>query len=169
MQILNNVPSNTNIKYVKEQCLCNVYPVSDTITDNIKNKLLPGVSVILFSGGYRLDFDGIYIEPKMFKQAELPWQQGTIFIDPDDQHLLEYTLKKLNISNLIIVHSTVFVKYRKLDVICQHIAHLKGFAKQVVVSIPINRMDFNRLRYSNKDIANNINATLVEDGIIICQ
>lgn len=169
MQILNSVPFIINPAYAKDQCLHNVYQVSETITNSIKNSFLPGNTVILFSGGFRLDFDGTYIEPKIFKEADLPWQKNTIFIDSDNQQVLEYTLKKLNISNLAIVHSTVFLKYRTLDKIYQDIVRLSNFSKKVLVSMPTTRMDFNRLKYSNQDIADKFNGTLIEDSIIICQ
>lgn len=169
MKILNSIPPKVDTLYAKDQCLHSIYHVPNAVEETVKNKLISGKTVILFSGGFRLSLNGQYIEPKMFEDADLPWQKGTIFIDPSNKQILEYTLNKLDISNLVILNSTVFIKYRSWDKIQNDINKFKHFTKQVIVSIPVDRMDFNRLKYSNEAIASKLKGTLIEDNIIICQ
>lgn len=169
MLIIDNVQQHVNPDFVKDQCLHSIYTLETTVENYVRSKLIDGTTVILFSGGFRLDFTGTYIEPKMFQSADLPWKSGTIFVDPGTQPLLEYTLKKLNITNLLVLNSAVFLQYRAWNKICQDINYFKNFSKQVIVSTPIDRIDFNRLKYSEQDIATRVNGVVVEKSIVICQ
>lgn len=169
MTTLYNVPSEINNNFVTDQYKFSVYPLDDTIIEYVIEKLLPGLTVVLFSGGFRLQLDAKYIEPKMFANADVVWKPDTMFIDSGNQKMLKYVLSKLQPANILILNSGIFLQYRSWENIQQDINEFKKFSKQIVISLPVNRFDFNRLKYSYTDIAKKLNGNVINKTIIVCQ
>jgi hypothetical protein len=105
----------------------------------------------------------------MFKHTDINWSSNTLFIDPSKQNLLDYTLKKINPTNLLVLNSATIINYKTWGEMKEVVNHMSQFTPNLIVSIPTQRLDFNRLKYSNTNIAELLGGTIVEDTIIICQ
>jgi hypothetical protein len=169
MKVLSTIPTDINPKFVTEQLFSTLYPLSTDIINRVESLLDPGTTVVLFSGGFCLPWPVNYIEARMFQSANVDWKPNTMFVDPSQASLLEYVLKKLNPTNILILNSAVFIKYRSWEKIQHDVDCYKNIAKKVIVTLPITRFDFNRLKYSAHDIAKILKAELLNDTVIICQ
>jgi len=154
--------------HVKDQYCSSLYKISNDIVNLVKLKLLAGTTVVLNSGSFRFDIDAIYLEPKYLAQHDLTWHQNTLFINYENNMLLEYTLNKINPTNIVILNSEIFIQYRSWSDIDTEIKKLKQFTTQIIVTVPKHRFDFNRLRYTYETIAEKLNATIVENTLLIC-
>jgi hypothetical protein len=169
MKILTKIPKVVSRNYATEQFQSGLYPLPISVTKEIENKLLPGSTTVLFSGGHRLEFDATYIEPKMFAHANVKWQPRTLFVDPANSKLLFYSIQKLSPANLLILNTSVCIQYQTWEKISTDIDIYKKYASQVIASLPIERFDFNRLKYSAQDIAELLQGTLVDNTVVICR
>ena len=169
MNIISEIPPLINEKFLVEQYNSTLYPLSEKIIDHISSVIDDSSSIVLFSGGSRLNFNAAYIEPQMFSKANINWKPQTLFIDPSQNKLINYTIKKLNKTNLIILNTSLFIKYRSWELILQDIQYYKTLVDRVIVSLPIERFDFNRLKFSSHAIASMMGGILLDDTIIICQ
>jgi hypothetical protein len=170
MQILSEILPLRRKEFIVDQYKSTLYPIPQAVLDYVTNQLLPGNTVVLFSGEHRFNLDATYIEPKFL----LPLTTSTrntkiIFADPGNTELLAYTLAKLQIKNLLLLSNATFIRYRNWQEIKNDIDYLKKYTKQLIVTLPITRFDFNRLKYSNNDIAVKLGGVLQEDTVIICQ
>lgn len=169
MKILSEIPQVIPKTNLLEQCNSSFYAISKNLELHINKLTYNQSNVFLFSGGHRLNFDGVYIETKVFSEANVNWQANTKFIDPKDDKLLAYTIKKLNPDNLLILNSAIFIQYESNNLIQEKIKYFKTLTKKIIVSLPINRFDFNRLKYTHQDIAEKFNGIIIDDTILICQ
>lgn len=171
MKILTKIDSNISLDpdHAKEQYNFNLYQLLPAVLDSVRANVIPGSTVVLFSGSPRFDFDATYIEPKMFSQCDIAWKPNTIFIDPSQTEMLDFTLKKLAPTNLLILHSVVFMQYRQWHEIHSDIKKYKNFAERVIVSLPLDRFEFHRLKYTSQDIAKLLGGSVIEDSVVVCQ
>jgi hypothetical protein len=153
--------------FVADQYRSSLYDISDEIVGWVKSKLVSGTTVILTSGSFRFDIDAIYLEPKYLSSYRLNWHQNTMFVNHENNTLIEYTLKKINPANILILNTGIFIQYRNWTSIDADIKRLKQFTSQIIVTIPSDRFDFNRLRYTNQTIAEKLNATTMKDTLLI--
>jgi len=154
--------------FIADQYRSGLYDISDDVVFQVKSKLVPGTTVVLTSGSFRFDIDAVYLEPKYLSQCRLNWHQNTIFVNHENHTLLEYTLKKINPANILVLNTAIFIQYRNWTSIDADIKRLKQFTSQIIVTIPIDRFDFNRLKYTNQSIAEKLNATIVKDTLLVC-
>ncbi len=166
MKILSDIPPNDT--FLAEQYESTLYSLPNSVLEYVKSLLNPGQTVVLFSGSSRLNFDALYMESNFFSKSSVKWHPETIFVDPKSNTAIEYAIKKLNVENLLILNSTLFIKYRSWKKIFDDIQNYKKISKKVIVTLPINRFDFNRLKYSVNDIAKMLNGIVLDDTII-CQ
>jgi hypothetical protein len=169
MKILSEIPPLVNDKFLIEKYESTLYPLSNKVVDYVSELIIESNTVVLFSGGNRLNFDATYIEPKMFLKADIQWKPKTLFVDPSRTQHVNYVIKKLNPTHLLILNTNMFIRYRLWKDILGDIQHYKKLADKVVVSLPINRFDFNRLKYTDNMITNMMGGTLIDNTIIICQ
>ena len=171
MKILTKIHSKVSADpaHAKEQYEINLYPIPSTVLNYVTDCIDPGPTAVLFSGGPRLDFVATYIEPKMFLHCDIDWKPDTIFASPSKPDMLDYVIKKLSPANLLILHTAFFIKYRPWQEIGADIKKYKTFAKKVIVTLPLSRFEFHRLKYSAADIANLLGGVIVDDTVVVCQ
>jgi hypothetical protein len=169
MKILSSVPNTVNPEFVSEQLEYTLYPLSPTILKKV-NDLIDGSStLILFSGNYRLPWSSVYVEAKMFELAAVPWKPNTIFVDPSQPQLIDCIIKHHRPQKLVILNSNIFLQYGSWTSIMSNIDHYNTLVESTIVTIPLTRFDFNRLKYSNSDIANLMRADILDETLIICR
>jgi hypothetical protein len=171
MKILTKIHSeiSSNPVHAKEQYEINLYAMPSTVLSYVSDHMDPGSTTVLFSGGPRLDFSATYIEPKMFSHCDIEWKPNTIFASTSQPDMLDYVIQKLLPTNLLILHTAFFIKYRPWQEIAADIKKYKTFAKKVIVTLPLSRFEFHRLKYSSVDIANLLGGVIVDDTVVVCQ
>jgi hypothetical protein len=168
MKILSEIPPVISEEFALEQYWSSVFPLSLKVIDYVTDLINSESTVVLYSGGPRLNYDAIYIEPAIFSTLPVAWNQKTLFLDPKNKILLNYTIRKLNPKNLLILNSNIFIRYRLWNEILLDIQNYKNMAEKVIVSMPVNRFDFNRLKFSIKDITKELNGQIIDNTIILC-
>lgn len=146
-----------------------VYPISDQLINCIVEKL-DGNTVILFSGSWRLNFNAVYIEHKGFQSAAKDFHANTLFVDPENKFLFDYTLQKLKPKTLAILHSSIFFRYRKISDVMINLNELKTYIDpqgKIIATVPHNRIDFNRLTTPVSQLVKEISAECVDDSLVI--
>lgn len=169
MEILTKVPDAVSQSRPIEQFQSCLYDLPATVATEVSNKLLPGSTVILFSGGHRLSYNATYIEAKMFSHCDLEWKPNTLFVDPANSKLLMYTIQKIAPANLLILNTSIFIGYRHWQEISKDINNFKTVSQQVIATLPIERFDFNRLKYSAQDITNLLQGMLIDNTVVVCR
>jgi hypothetical protein len=168
MQIVSKIPENISKQFALEQYWTGVFPISADVLDYVK-KIISKDTIVLFSGSPNLSIEGVCIEPSMFSHLSIKWKNNTIFVDPKNQSLLHYVIKKQKSKQLLILNSNIFLQYRSWIDIQKDINVFTNIVNQVIVTIPVNRFDFNRLQFSNTEIATKLGGVIVEDTIVVCQ
>ena len=171
MKILSKIHSeiSSDPKHAKEQYEINLYTMPSTVLNYVSDHMDSGSTAVLFSGGPRLNFSATYIEPKMFSHCNADWKPDTIFADPSQTDMLDYIIQKLAPTNLLILHTAVFMRYRQWQEIDADIKKYKTFAKKIIVTLPLSRFEFHRLKYSSADIAGLLGGVMVDDTVVVCQ
>ena len=125
----------------------------------------------MFSGSWRLSLPAIYLELRQFKHSQITFHPQTLFVNPDETKLFELTLNRLRLVNLLILHNDWWTGHlpvdqliKNLDDLCKHVQDQQG---QVVCSLPLIHLNFNKLKYSNHDIAVKFDGTIVDDSMIL--
>jgi hypothetical protein len=168
MQILSESIPITDQKILIDQYQYSLYPIADSVINRVSDNLLPGKTVVLFSGHDRFNFDAVYIEPTFLSTIEhLKQNSKIVFANQSDTTLLNYILKKMRITNLLVLNSASFMQYRSWQEIKNNIDQLKKFADQVIVTLPLNRFDFNRLKYSYNDIAAKLGGVVLDNTVVV--
>jgi hypothetical protein len=145
-----------------------IYPFSTNIEDCVRSKLHKGKTVVLFSGSWRFDFDATYLEVEFFKNNTISLKDNTFFVDPNNIELLDKIMYDQDASNILILHSAFFCNYQTLDTIINQARYYQKFcSKQVILSIPQYAVNFNRLKHSTNDIAQQYQAEIIDDSFII--
>ena len=168
MRILSETIPITDQKILIDQYQYSLYPIANSVIKCVADNLLPGETVILFSGHHRFNLDATYIEPTFLSTIDRPKQNSKIiFANQSDTKLLNYILKKMPITNLLVLNNASFMKYRSCQEIKNDINQLKEFADQVIVTLPLNRFDFNRLKYSYHDIAAKLGGVVLDNTVVV--
>jgi len=145
-----------------------IYDLPPGLTDHVKSLCLPGSTTFMFSGSWRLDMDSTYLELKFFRDCYLAWNPKTLFLEPQQPDLYFYTLKKLQQSNLIILHSDYWCGHREFDEIVTDLDHLKSFASCVICTVPIRHTNFNKLTTSVDDLCQSYKGVSVfQDSLVM--
>lgn len=169
MRTISKIPDHIDQEWAAAQYDSCLYPISSTVLGQVEDNLLPGTCAVLFSGGRRLNFDAVYIEPKQYNKIELDWQPRTIFVDPSKEDLLLYIIYKLKITNLLILNTNIFIRYRPWQKIADDVARFKTVAERVIVTIPQDRIDFNRLKHDLDWVSLSLHGRVVDGTIMICR
>lgn len=169
MRILSKIPSALSENHALEQYWTSVFPLSNIVTEYVTGLIDHQNTLILYSGGPRLSFDATYIEPAVFSNLPINWHQKTLFIDTENKKLIEYTIKKLKPKNLLILNSNIFIKYRLWTDILSDMQTFKKLSEKVIVTMPILRFDFNRLKFTEQQITSKMNGVLLDETVIVCQ
>ena len=145
-----------------------IYDISTGVTESIRSKLLPGKTVVLFSGSWRFNFDAVYLEAKIFDRNTISLHSQTYFVEPNNTKLFDKVMHGIHATNILILHSGFFCNYKSLDVIVEQMSTYQQYCpKQIVLSIPQERVSFNRLKYSVNDVAQQYQAEVVDNCFII--
>ena len=146
-------------------------PIPDIVLDHVKKLLQPGPTVCMFSGSWRLSLPAIYLELRQFKHSQITFHPQTLFVNPDEAKLFELTLNRLCPVNLLILHNDWWTGHlpvdqlsKNLDGLCKHVRAQQG---QVICSLPLIHLNFNKLKYSNHDITMQFDGTIVDDSMIL--
>ena len=171
MKILSKIHSeiSSDPEHAKEQYEINLYTIPSTFLNYVSDNLDSGSTAVLFSGGPRLNFSATYIEPKIFSHCDIDWKPDTIFASPSQPDMLDYVIQKLAPTNLLILHTAFFIRYRQWQDIDADIKKYKTFSKKIIVTLPLSRFEFHRLKYSAADIANLLGGVIVDDAVVVCQ
>lgn len=147
-----------------------VYAMSSGLLEHVQSLLLPGNTVVMFSGSWRFNLDATYLEAKVFQKTKLPIHQRTWFVEPDNSELFNKVLEQLAPKNLLLLHSGFFCNYESLDQIMIKISlyqQLINTGSQIILTIPQNRVDFNRLKYSCEHVSQNLSIDFFNDSFIV--
>lgn len=171
MKVLTKIQNEISLDpiHARAQYNSNLYPISDDVVNFVQDNLNSGPTTVLFSGGYRLNFDATYIEPKMFSHLDLDYKENSIFISPSQNDILDYTLQKLSPENLLILHSAFFIRYRPWQEIVSDVEKYKKFCGKIIATIPLSRFEFHRLKYTAADIALLMGGVIINDAVVLCQ
>jgi hypothetical protein len=169
MKVLSQIPCSIDQQWARAQFDTCLYPISLLVLQQVSNLMLSGTCAVLFSGGHRLHFDATYIEPKQYQQTSVPWKPRTVFVDPSQQDLLFLVLRKMKTTNLLIINTNIFLRYRHWQSISDDITQFRTMVDRVIVTIPSQRFDYNRLRYDLPTIAQKLQGRVVDNTIIVCQ
>ena len=142
------------------------YDVDDTVISTVKRQLLEGTTVFMFSGSWRLDIDATYLELRMFKNCGLSFHTSTLFVEPNELKLFNLTLSKLAPKNLVILHSDYWCCNSSienlLDRLDQLLPHVQS-GGQVLCTVPIGHIHFNRLTMSVADLLEQTHGILISN------
>ena len=145
-----------------------VYPLSDHVINCVESHLSGGPTAILFSGGWRLNFDAVYLEYKNYQNTNIPnLPKKTYFVDVSNTALIHKVLCDLGTKNVLFLHSASFCNYRSLNQLAKNMDDFAVSGAQVILTVPTTRTNFNRLKYSCEDIAQQYSAEYVDDSFII--
>jgi len=157
-----------NVKVATQQFQKSTYDTSADVIGCVKSKLHVGKTAVLFSGHWKFDFDAIYLEAKIFSNNTIVSRQKTYFVDPSDEKLFDKIMYDINASNILILHSALFCNYQPMDKIIDKMKNYQKFnPKQIILSIPHKAIDFNRLKYSVSDIAQQYKIEIVDDSFVV--
>lgn len=169
MRIISEIPLDVTKDYAIDQYWSNVFPLPPAVTDYVGQLIDNQDAVVLYSGSPRLTFNATYIEPTVFSTLPVQWHQQTLFVEPKNKILVNYTLKKLKPKNLLILNSNIFIRYRLWSDVLHDICDFKNIAERVIVTMPILRFDFNRLKFTEQEITSKLGGTLIDETVIVCQ
>jgi len=151
-----------------DRCRAMVYPLDDGLLDRVMSLTLPGKTVFLFSGSWRLEVDAVYVELKHFQNCRLKWHPGTLFAEPNQKNFYHYMLRKLQPQNFVILHSDYWAGSRPLHRILQDLDDLAGIAPRVICSLPLRHANFNKLTLSVQDLCDLYSGVSVSgDSLVI--
>jgi hypothetical protein len=63
----------------------------------------------------------------------------------------------------------LWIQYQDWQTILDNIKKCRKLTKNILVTLPLNRFNFNRLKYSYEKIADELGGVVIDDTIIICQ
>jgi hypothetical protein len=169
MIILTKIPECFDERYLTERYKSTFYQISEPVEHYVQNIINNQSTTVLFSGNYKCSKNSTFIEPAMFSKAKISWQANTLFVDPAKTKVVEYVIKKINADILCILNSATFVQYQDWQIIFKKIENYKKISKNLLITIPINRFNFNRLKYSYAQIATKLGGVIVDNTIIIWQ
>ena len=161
-----------------QQFQTSVYNISTSLVEFVQSKLHAGTTAVLFSGHWRFNFDATYLEAKFFKDTKITAKEKTYFVEPiglgirpnhiADVELHDKIMHDTNATNILILHSALFCNYQSIDIIIDRMKSYQQFhPKQIVLSVPYQRVNFNRLKYTAADIAQQHQLHLVQDSFIV--
>jgi hypothetical protein len=154
------------VDYIQSNCIQSAIVHGDQFFSQYITKVEHGPVAVLFSGGWRFNFNAVYLEHKIYKNTTLTNHEHTYFIDLDNKSLLNALLKKINAANTLILHSSMF-DYRSLTDIITQLPKYQPPGGQILYSVPHCRVNFNRLKYSVEDMAKKVQAQVVDDCFVI--
>lgn len=151
-----------------DRCRAMVYPLDDGLLDHVMSLTIPGKTVFLFSGSWRLNNDAIYIELKHLQDCKLSWHPNTVFAEPNQKKSYLYILKKLQPQNFIILHSDYWTGHRPLVDILSDLDELVKIAPRVICSLPLRHANFNKLTTSVQDLCDlHTGVSVLNDNLLI--
>lgn len=149
-----------------------VYDLSDALVTAVEEMLLPGKTLVLFSGSWRLELWATYVEIKQFAHCGLAFHPNTLFVD-HQSHWFDYLLEKFQPVNLLILHNDWWVGHRPLNQLVEMIddlyQHVQSQNGQVILTLPLIHVNFNKLTMNTQDLLNATNGTLIDDSLIVCK
>ena len=156
------------VEVATQQFQKSIYNISADVIECVRSKLHAGNTAVLFSGHWRFDFDATYLEHKIFKNNTIVSKKKTYFVEPSDEKLFDKIMYDINASNILILHSGIFCNYQPMDKIIDKMKNYQKFdPKQIILSVPHGKIDFNRLKYSVSDIAQQYQIEIVDDSFIV--
>lgn len=141
--------------------------VSKDVIDYVKKNILPGNSILLFSGHWQYSLGIPAIEFNYVKNMGLQCLDDTLYIDQLASNVLQSTLKGTSCSNLILLDSPV-LKYLTIDETNSVLdAYLKLMPQgQLIASISMSFLKFNRLNMLESELAAQLQGTVVGKNIV---
>lgn len=156
-----------NAEVRMQQFQASVYNISTQVIKFVQLKLQPGKTVILFSGSWRFDFDATYLEASFFKNSSMPLNDNTYFVDPNNEEF-DKIIYDIAAANVLILHSALFCNYQSMDTIIDQMKSYQRFRpRQILLSVPHQRVHFNKLKYTATDVAQQYQAEIVDDSFVI--
>ena len=145
-----------------------VYDIPDSVVKYVNSKLIPGITTILFSGSWRFNISAVYIEAKIFQNNKCKITNPTYFVEPENSKLFDKIMYRMRPTNILFLHSAFFCNYQSLDLIIERMNKYWLYQpQQIILSIPQNKVIFNRLKFSCQDIAEQYQAQFIEDCFVL--
>ena len=145
-----------------------VYDLPPDVIEHVKNLLLPGKTVVMFSGSWRLDLDATYLEPRMFKNSLLEFHDSTLFVEPNEQKLFDLTLSKLSPTNLLILHNDWWTAHHPIDQLIfnldQFLKYVRPHQGQIICTLPESHVNFNKLTTTLDDLCQQTNGHMLSSN-----
>ena len=155
-----------------------IYHITNNVIECVRSTLQVGNTAVLFSGNWRFNFDAVYLEAKFFEDTTISLKENTYFVEPigldirpngvADEKLHDKIMRNTNAANILILHSALFCNYQSMDTIIRRMKRYQQFQpKQILLSVPYERVHFNRLKYTASDIAQHYQAEIVDDSFVV--
>jgi hypothetical protein len=148
-----------------------VYPLCPTTAINVQKRLLKGSTVCVFSGSWRLHLDATYLELKQYKHCNLRFHPNTLFVDNDHSELFALTLQRLAPTNIAVIHNDWWTCHYPLEHLLHMLDRFLPYVEkqhgQVVCTLPLMHLNFNRLKYSYAIIADQTHSEVIDNDMII--
>lgn len=153
-----------------DRCQAMVYLLDPGVLDHVMSLILPGKTVFLFSGSWRLDIEAQYIELKYWQDCALRWHPNTLFVEPTQKDFYHYVLMKLQTQNIVILHSDYWTAHRPLGDIIKDLDYLNKISPRVICSLPLRHANFNKMTTSVQDLCDRYpGAGLFDDCLVIAR
>lgn len=147
-----------------------IYDLPLSVLHHVKQMLLPGSTVCLFSGSWRLYLDATYLELRQFQNCNINYHPNTLFVNHEEPQLFDYVLTKLSPTNLLVLHNDWWTAHNpveqlieELDILLKHVQPSQG---QVICTLPLIHVNWNKLKMSVDDMANLVDAVVADDSMI---
>ena len=154
----------------KTRCQLMSYDINNTLLSAVQEQLIDGPTVFMFSGSWRLNLVATYIELRMFKECGLKFHKSTLFVEPNESKLFNLVLSKLAPINLVILHSDYWVQHQSVENLMYNLDQLLQYVSpggQVLCTVPVNHIHFNRLTMSCDDLLAQTHGTLINDSLML--
>ena len=142
------------------------YDINNSIVSAVKNQLLEGTTIFMFSGSWRLDFAATYLELRLFRNCGLPFHRSTLFVEPNELKLFNLTLSRLAPTNLVILHSDYWCHNSSVEDLLNRLDQLLLYVQpggQVICTVPLRHIHFNRLTMSTADLLEQTNGIQISN------
>ena len=143
-----------------------MYDVESDVINHVNNLLTNDKTVVMYSGSWRFDLDAVYLELKMMQDCNLQFHKSTLFVEPMQPKLVNLTLKSIRPKNIAILHSDYWTAHQPVDQLLEKMDSLLQYVQpggQVICTVPLIHLNFNRLTRTYQDLGFDI----VGDSVVI--
>lgn len=148
----------------------NHQPVVPKVLDYVKTLLQQPVLVI-HSGSWNLDIDAIYLEPVHHRPLHLDFHKNTKFIDHPFDPKIKKLLGQNPVNQVLFLHSplTKYLTIQELTDFLDGFKYLTANRGTIIAVVNLLFLNFNRLNNTYRTMFDQLNATKIENDLIVCR